>query len=216
MMSVTIRFCGAARTVTGSCHLFETASGRFLVDCGLFQGRKTLKELNYRAFPFRPADIDIVLLTHAHNDHSGLLPKLVRNGFTGRTFATRGTIDLCSYMLPDAGSIQESEVVALTRRNAARRRAEVIPIYTQADAVASLQSFMPIDYEKWVDVIPGIRARYWNAGHLLGSASVEIEFRGLPRDRGNLRSRAQTSRYRYFAQQDLASPRSPDCGTSPA
>ena len=138
-MSVTIRFCGAARTVTGSCYLFETRSGRFLVDCGLFQGPKTLKELNYGAFPFRPADIDAVLLTHAHIDHSGLLPKLVRNGFAGRILATRGTIDLCSYMLPDAGSIQESEVAALNRRNAARGRAEVSPIYTQADAIASLQ-----------------------------------------------------------------------------
>ena len=135
-MSVTIRFCGASRTVTGSCYLFETGAGRFLVDCGLFQGQKTLKELNYGAFPFRPADIDAVLLTHAHIDHSGLLPKLVRDGFTGRILATRGTIDLCSYMLPDAGSIQESEVAALNRRNAARGRAEVTPIYTQADAIA--------------------------------------------------------------------------------
>ena len=157
-MSVTIRFCGASRTVTGSCYLFETSAGRFLVDCGLFQGQKTLKELNYRAFPFRPADIDAVLLTHAHIDHSGLLPKLVRGGFAGRILATRGTIDLCSYMLPDAGSIQESEVAALNRRNAARGRGEVSPIYTQADAIAALQSFSPVDYEKWVDVIPGVRA----------------------------------------------------------
>ncbi len=175
-MSVTIRFSGAARTVTGSCYLFETRSGRFLVDCGLFQGPKTLKELNYRPFPFRAADIDAVLLTHAHIDHSGLLPKLVRNGFPGRILATRGTIDLCSFMLPDAGSIQESEVATLNRRNAARGRAEVSPIYTQADAIATLQSFTPVDYEKWIDVIPGVRARYWNAGHLLGSASIEVEF----------------------------------------
>jgi metallo-beta-lactamase family protein len=175
-MSVTLRICGAARTVTGSSYLFQTASGRLLVDCGLFQGHKTLKELNYGAFPFRAADIDAVLLTHAHIDHSGLLPKLVREGFQGPILATRGTIDLCSYMLPDAGNIQEAEVVALNRRNAARGRPEVTPIYTQADALASLQSFRPVEYEQWTEAIPGARARYWNAGHLLGSASIELEF----------------------------------------
>ncbi|CUT10497.1 Metallobetalactamase family protein RNAspecific [Bradyrhizobium sp.] len=175
-MSITVRFCGAARTVTGSSYLFQTASGRFLVDCGLFQGQKTLKELNYGGFPFRPADIDAVLLTHAHIDHSGLLPKLVREGFGGPILATRGTIDLCSWMLPDAGNIQESEVAQLNRRNAARGRKEVEPIYTQADALATLQSFRPVDYERWIDVMSGVRARYWNAGHLLGSASIELEF----------------------------------------
>ena len=175
-MSVTIQFCGAARTVTGSCHLFRTMAGSFIVDCGLFQGQKTLKELNYRDFPFHPSDIGAVLLTHAHIDHSGLLPKLVAQGSRGPILATRGTIDLCSYMLPDSGSIQESEVAALNRRNLARGRPEVTPIYTQADAAASLQSFRPVEYERWSDVISGVRARYWNAGHLLGSASIEIEF----------------------------------------
>ena len=177
-MSVTLRFCGAARTVTGSCHLFETRAGRLLVDCGLFQGPKTLKALNYSNFPFRAAEISTVLLTHAHIDHSGLLPKLTREGFRGRIMATRGTIDLCSYMLPDAGSIQESEVATLNRRNTARGRAEVTPIYTKADAVASLESFRSVDYEKWFEAMPGVRARYWNAGHLLGSASIELEFAG--------------------------------------
>ena len=175
-MSVTVKICGAARTVTGSCFLFQSPAGQLLVDCGLFQGSKTLKALNYGAFPFHPADIDAVLLTHAHIDHSGLLPKLVRAGFRGPVLATRGTIDLCSYLLPDAGSIQESEVWSLNRRNAARGRAEVTPIYTQADAVASLDAFRAIEYETWIEVIAGVRARYWNAGHLLGSASIEIEF----------------------------------------
>jgi metallo-beta-lactamase family protein len=177
-MSVTLRFCGATQTVTGSCHLFQARSGSLLVDCGMFQGSKTLKALNYGAFPFHPADIDAVLLTHAHIDHSGLLPKLVREGFRGSIIATRGTIDLCSFMLPDAGSIQESEVMALNRRNVVRGRAEVTPIYTQADAIASLDAFRPVEYESWLEVIPGVRARYWNAGHLLGSASIEIEFAG--------------------------------------
>ena len=177
-MTVTVQFCGAARTVTGSCYLFQSSNGRLLVDCGLFQGSKTLKALNYGAFPFRPADIDAVLLTHAHIDHSGLLPKLIREGSRGRIMATRGTVDLCSYLLPDAGSIQESEVITLNRRNAARGRAEASPIYTQADATASLDAFQPVEYETWFEVIPGVRARYWNAGHILGSASIELEFAG--------------------------------------
>jgi metallo-beta-lactamase family protein len=177
-MSVTVRFCGAARTVTGSCHLFETRAGRVLVDCGLFQGSKTLKELHYGRFPFDPANIAAVLLTHAHIDHSGLIPKLTRDGFRGPIFATHETIDLCSFMLPDAGSIQESEVMALNRRNAARGRPLVTPIYSQRDAIASLDAFHPVDYKTWVEILPGVRARYWNAGHLLGSASIEIEFAG--------------------------------------
>ncbi len=177
-MSVTLQFCGAARTVTGSCYLFEAPAGKLLIDCGLFQGSKTLKELNYGKFPFDPADIKCVLLTHAHIDHSGLLPKLTRGGFEGLIFATRGTIDLCTFMLPDAGSIQESEVMMLNRRNAARGRPLVTPIYTQRDAAAALDAFRPVEYETWLTVMSGVRARYWNAGHLLGSASIEVEFAG--------------------------------------
>jgi metallo-beta-lactamase family protein len=177
-LSITVQFCGAARTVTGSCYLFDTPTGRLLVDCGLFQGPKTLKALNYAPFPFRAEEIDAALLTHAHIDHSGLLPKLKREGFSGPIMATRGTIDLCSYMLPDAGNIQEAEVAALNRRNTARGRDEVRPIYTQADAIATLDAFRPVEYQTWFESIPGVRARFWNAGHLLGSASIEIEFAG--------------------------------------
>ena len=176
-MTVTLRFCGAARTVTGSCYLFETPRSNAPRRLRAVSGTQDLKELNYGAFPFRPADIDAVLLTHAHIDHSGLLPKLVSEGFGGQIFATRGTIDLCSYMLPDAGGIQESEVETLNRRNAARGRARGQPIYTKADAIrrAAVRSGRS-NMSSGSRSIPGIRARYWNAGHLLGSASIELEF----------------------------------------
>jgi metallo-beta-lactamase family protein len=174
-MTPRLRFHGAAQGVTGSCFLLETERVRILIDCGLFQGSKTEKELNYRDFPFRPDSIHAVVLTHAHIDHSGLLPKLVKHGFDGPIFATRATVDLCSVMLPDSGHIQEMEVEQLNRRNARRGRAAVEAIYTAEDATACLTSFRPVAYEEWTIVAPGLRFRFWNAGHLLGSASIEME-----------------------------------------
>ncbi|MBA8903150.1 MBL fold metallo-hydrolase [Phyllobacterium sp. P30BS-XVII] len=170
-----LHFHGAAHSVTGSCFEIETEKARVLVDCGMFQGPKSERELNYRAFPFDPEKVDAVLLTHAHIDHSGLLPKLVNKGFTGRIFATKATIDLCSVMLPDSAHIQETEVEQLNRRNAQRGRPIVTPIYIQADATACMPLFRSVDYREWISIVPGIRARFWNAGHLLGSASIEIE-----------------------------------------
>lgn len=174
-MSVTLKFCGAAGTVTGSCYWVVHPGGQFLVDCGMFQGSKTLKELNYGAFPFDPKELDFVLLTHAHIDHSGLIPKMVRQQFSGPVYATSGTIDLLSYMLPDSGYIHETEVRYLNRRNTRRGRPAVQPIYTRADGEASLSSFRGIDYDHWIDVGSGVRARFWNAGHILGAASIELE-----------------------------------------
>ncbi len=174
-MSVNLVFCGAAGTVTGSCYWITHPRGQFLIDCGLFQGSKTVKELNYSAFPFDPKKIDFALLTHAHIDHSGLLPKLVKAGFTGRIFTTDGTRDLLTYMLPDSGYIQESEVARLNRRNSQRGRPPVTPIYTRADAEICLTQIRAVDYDRWEEVGDGVRARYWNAGHILGSASIELE-----------------------------------------
>src|SRR5690606_1884093 len=145
-MPISLHVHGAAHTVTGSCYLLQSGTTRFLVDCGMFQGSKTLKALNYADFPFRPEDIDFVLLTHAHIDHSGLLPKLVKHGFKGPIYATHGTIDLLTCMLPDAGHIQETEVAQLNRRNAQRDRPQVTPIYTVDDAEVALRSFSPIAY----------------------------------------------------------------------
>lgn len=173
---IRLSFHGAALGVTGSCFALDTGRSRILVDCGLFQGSKTEKELNYRAFPFDPRSIQAVILTHAHIDHAGLLPRLAREGFAGQIHATPATVDLCSVMLPDSGHIQEMEVEQLNRRNARRgKSAAVEPIYGADDAVACLRLFSAVPFGKWVQATPDIRARYWNAGHLLGSASVEVE-----------------------------------------
>ena len=186
-MTTTIKFCGAAGTVTGSCYWLHHEGRNFLIDCGMFQGSKTLKALNYEAFPFEPGDIDFALITHAHIDHSGLIPKLVKNGFKGRIYGTEGTRDLLSFMLPDSGYIQESEVGFLNRRNKQRGLPAVTPIYTQEDAVSSIDRFDLVDYESWRDLGGGIRARFWNAGHILGSASIELELTSNKPDRRPMR-----------------------------
>lgn len=177
-MTVRLTFHGAASTVTGSCCLVEHAGGRLLVDCGLFQGTKTVRELNYGKFPFAPQSIDLVLLTHAHIDHAGLLPKLRKHGFKGPIVATEPTVDLLRFMLPDSGHIQESEVLRLNRRNRQRGRPLVEPIYTERDAERCLEQARPCDYDTWLEPVPGVRARYRDAGHILGSASIELEVRG--------------------------------------
>ena len=174
-MTISLMFCGAAGTVTGSCFLLAVGDNRILIDCGMFQGSKTEKQLNYEPFPFDPRSLESVLLTHAHIDHSGLLPKLTKAGFGGRVFATPATVDLCSVMLPDSAHIQEFEVEHLNRRNRQRGRPEVTPIYSASDVKTCISQFQAIGYETWVTVAEGVRARFWNAGHLLGSASIEIE-----------------------------------------
>lgn len=173
-MSLELSFHGAAGCVTGFCALLTTGRARVLIDCGMFQGPKTLKALNYEPFPFDAEQIDAVLLTHSHIDHSGLLPKLMRAGFRGPILATAGTRDLCAVMLPDAGDIQESEVRRLNRRNQQRGRDAVEPIYTARDAERTLELFRTVKLGREVEAAPGMTARYWEAGHILGSASIEV------------------------------------------
>jgi metallo-beta-lactamase family protein len=174
-MSVRLKFHGAARTVTGSCYLIETDDARVLVDCGMFQGSRTERDLNNREFPFDPKSLHAMLLTHAHIDHTGQIPKLVKKGFAGKIHCTPPTIDLCAVMLPDSGHIQETDAEQQNLRNIKRGLPEVEPLYTLEDAMACLASFSPVEYETWLTPAKGIRARWWNAGHLLGSASIEVE-----------------------------------------
>jgi metallo-beta-lactamase family protein len=174
-MSVKLNFHGASRTVTGSCYLIETDEARVLVDCGMFQGSRTERELNFRDFPFDPSSLDAMLLTHAHIDHTGLIPKLVKHGFSQKIHCTHATVDLCGVMLPDSGFIQESEAKFQNERNRRRGLPEIPPIYTLEDAQRALEHFSGLEYKTWIEPAKGIRARWWNAGHLLGSASIEVE-----------------------------------------
>jgi metallo-beta-lactamase family protein len=179
-MTISLHIHGAARTVTGSCHRLVTPHGQLLVDCGMFQGPKSLRALNYRPFPFDPSRIAAVLFTHAHIDHTGLFPKLALAGFRGRAWATPATLDLLRWLLPDAGAIQENDTGRLNRRNARRAEPQVTATYTRANAEASLALIRPIAYDAWYEPVPGVRARMHNAGHILGSAFIELEIDAKP------------------------------------
>ncbi|MDD4237383.1 MAG: MBL fold metallo-hydrolase [Desulfotomaculaceae bacterium] len=169
-----LQFLGAAGTVTGSCFYLETAQSRVLVDCGMFQGAKKIRERNYGSFLVLPRNINAVLITHAHIDHSGLLPKLVKHGFKGRVYATSPTIELMKVMLPDSGHIQEMEVERKNRKNRRAGRPLLEPIYTVNEAYKSLLNLQSIGYNEIIQVTPDIRARFVDAGHILGSAMIEL------------------------------------------
>lgn len=169
-----LTFWGAAGTVTGSCHLLEIGKTKILIDCGMFQGAKDLRERNYQPFGFNPGEIDYVLLTHAHIDHSGMIPKLVKNGFRGFVYATGGTVDLCKVMLPDSGYIQEMDVERINRKNIRAGKPQINPVYTMQDAEECLRYFKKIKYEEIFILSPNIRVCFLDAGHILGSAMIEI------------------------------------------
>ncbi|GGD66152.1 MBL fold metallo-hydrolase RNA specificity domain-containing protein [Croceicoccus mobilis] len=176
---LSLRFHGAARTVTGSCMEFAQKGVSLLVDCGMFQGSRTLEYLNAGPFEFDPAKIPAVILTHAHIDHSGLLPKLVAQGFKGTIWCTGPTADLLEFMLADAGRIQESEAERHNRRRDRAGEEAFQPVYTEADAIAAWHLCRKVELEEWFEPAPGFRARLWNAGHILGAASVELVAGGV-------------------------------------
>lgn len=171
-----LSFLGAAREVTGSCFLVDTGAVRFLVDCGLFQGGRDAERKNRKALAFGPSTVDFVLLTHAHIDHSGLLPRLVALGFKGPVYATGATVDLLAVMLPDAAHIQEKEAERATyeRRTRRGKGPDAAPLYTVTQARAALRCLRPVEYGTPVQPHPSVRCLYRDAGHILGSASIEI------------------------------------------
>lgn len=169
-----LQFLGAAGTVTGSCFHLETAQSRILVDCGMFQGSKAIRERNYGSFLVPPRNINAVLITHAHIDHSGLIPKLVKYGYNGKIYATAPTVELMKVLLPDSGHIQEMEVEVKNRKNRRAGRSMLEPIYTVNDAYKSLANLQAVGYNEMIQVTPDIRARFVDAGHILGSAMIEI------------------------------------------
>jgi len=172
-----LRFLGATGTVTGSRFLIDTPTARVLVDCGLFQGLKTLRERNWMTFPVDPVSIDAVVLTHAHLDHSGYIPGLARHGFRGRIFATEHTLALSQVVLPDSGHLQEEDATYANRKGYSKH-APALPLYTEADAVRVLAQFTSVDYARTIEVASGIRVTFRPAGHILGSATVVAEVDG--------------------------------------
>lgn len=172
-MTASVTFLGAVGTVTGSKYLLEAGGKRILVDCGLFQGFKQLRLRNWAPLPVDPAKIDAVILTHAHLDHSGYIPLLVRNGFSGPIYATSATVDYCSILLPDSGHLQERDAEFANRHGYSKHR-PALPLYTQRDAEACLERFKPVKFDQDVVIHPEIRARFRPAGHILGAATIEL------------------------------------------
>ena len=168
-----LTFLGAARTVTGSKYLLDTGTSKVLIDAGLFQGLKELRERNWLPFPIPAAEIDAIVLTHAHLDHCGYLPRLVSHGFRGRVFCTAGTLDLCRIVLPDAGRIQEEDA-ANANRHGYSKHAPALPLYTETDAFRAISQLQPVGYDRPMPVVPGVEVEFVNAGHLLGSAYARI------------------------------------------
>ncbi|MBI5779233.1 MAG: MBL fold metallo-hydrolase [Planctomycetes bacterium] len=174
-----LRFCGGARTVTGSMHLIKTDQGRILIDAGLFQGRrKDFYDIN-NYFIFRPKQIDALILSHAHIDHSGNIPNLVKHGLRAPIYATSATVDLCNLMLPDSGHIQEEDIKFVNKINLRKGLPPVKPLYTKEDANHSLEYFRGAYYEEPIKISPDIKCTFYESGHVLGSAIPVLEMNGI-------------------------------------
>ncbi len=175
--ALTVTFWGAAHTVTGSMHLVEAAGKRLLLDCGLYQGHRVEARERNCCFPFKPKDIDAVVLSHAHIDHCGNLPNLVRQGFTGPIWSTPATRDLAAIMLVDAVKIQEEDAVYLNRHRG-KGEPKVEPLYSRKDVHQTVQAFQSLRYDRPLEILPGLEVQLVDAGHLLGSAMISLHVNG--------------------------------------
>ena len=172
-----ITFLGAAQTVTGSCYVIETGASRFAVDCGMFQGNSAIEERNFQTDNYRPDKLDFILLTHAHIDHSGLLPRMVKKGFKGSIYCTRPTADLAAIMLEDSAHIQEMDHEWKSRHDKRRGTTETAgsePLYETEDALATAKLLCPVDFDAEISPAPGVKVRFRHAGHILGAAFLEL------------------------------------------
>lgn len=173
-----LQFLGANATVTGSRYLVEAGDRRILVDCGLFQGYKPLRLRNWAPFPVDPASIDAVVLTHAHLDHSGFLPRLVRSGFTGQVWCTHATRSLCGILLPDSGRLLEEEAGYANRKGTSKHH-PAQPLYSEVDANSSLRQLKGVAFEQAFEPVPGVQATLRMQGHILGAAAVTLAYQGV-------------------------------------
>lgn len=172
--TMKISFLGANRLVSGSCYLIQTKYKKFLIDCGLFRGEESITRLNYLPFSFRPEEIDFIILTHAHIDHCGRIPQLFKEGFNGQVYCTKSTMELCSIMLPDSGQIQEGDALEENQRRLRTGEAFIEPLYDIEDALDSLMLFRAVPYQYKISIDENISFRFQDAGHVLGSASIEL------------------------------------------
>jgi len=172
---VRIRFIGGARTVTGSCFIVEGSSGNLMVDCGMFQGPEELEALNWKPLEFKPSEVERLVLTHAHIDHSGLIPRICKLGFKGDVFCTYATADLAGLMLPDSGHIQEREADWENKKRLRRGENFKKALYTQGDAEKCVRQFKGVPYDAWNEIGGGFKVRFRDAGHILGSAIIELD-----------------------------------------
>ncbi len=170
-----IEFIGGARTVTGSQHLLHINGKKILLECGLFQGRRSETYERNKNFKFNPKDIDVMILSHAHIDHSGNIPNLVSKGFDGLIYATSATVDLCQIMLRDSAHLQEKDIEFVNKKRKKKNEGTLNPLYTLEDVEKAMQQFVGIQYNRMIDLFPGVRFTFRDAGHILGSAGVHLE-----------------------------------------